>query len=188
MKNFTLLVGILLIGAVVQAQECVTDQLGLLKLVGSEEFHAEWIETTQDDGKPLMIKMQSQKDRLYFIFDKTKEGVWAEGLIRVCKNQDKLIVKISKEDIKVGDAAPWLIKMAMGGGAEFKLQITSKDKMHVAITGWSGDFIPQSEVMIKSPEIAVAPIEPAKPEVVKPERVKSKKSVKSKATKKPVKN
>jgi hypothetical protein len=145
-----------LFGVFSLANECVNERAGLLKLVGNANFSTEWIETTQDDGKPLVIKMLNQKDKLYFIFDKSKEGIWAEGLIKVCKEKDKLIVKIAKEDIKVGSVAPWLIRLSMRGGAEFKLDLKEKDKMHVSITGWSGDFIPLPNVAVVEPKVEVS--------------------------------
>ncbi len=145
------------------ANECVSDRAGLLALVGNPNFSSEWIETTQDDGKPLLIKMVNQKDKLYFIFDKSKEGIWAEGLIKVCKEKEKLIVKISKEDIKIGSVTPWLIRISMRGGAEFKLDLKEKEKMRVSITGWSGDFIPSrtgAPVEIKAEVSATTIISP----------------------------
>lgn len=121
---------------------CVRDQAGLRTLVQDNNFPTEWIETTADDGKPLVLKMSSREDKLYFVFDKTKEGIWAEGPIEVCKEKDKLLVKISGKDIKVGSEAPRLIRWSMSGGATFRLQLKTKELMHVSITGWSGDFIP----------------------------------------------
>lgn len=121
---------------------CVRDQAGLRQLVQDNAFPNEWIETTADDGKPLVLKMSNKNEKLYFVFDKTKEGVWAEGPIEVCKSGEKLLVKISGQDIKVGSEAPRLIRWSMSGGATFRLQLKSKELMHVSITGWSGDFIP----------------------------------------------
>lgn len=122
---------------------CVTDQAGLRTLAKDPDFPATWAETTADDGKPLIIKMSTQNDKMYFVFDKTKEGVWAEGPIEICPDKDILLVKISGKNIKVGDAAPRLVKWSMSGGATFKLKLKSKELMHVSITGWSGDFVPQ---------------------------------------------
>lgn len=126
------------------AENCVTTKTALLDLVQNKNFSSEWIETTQNDGKPLLIKMQERAGQLYFVFDKTKEGIWAEGVIKVCRERDRLLVKISQKDIRVGEAAPWLIKISMKRGAEFRLDIKGQDKMHVSITGWSGDFVPVS--------------------------------------------
>lgn len=123
---------------------CVRDQKGLRELLSDQNFPTEWIETTADDGKPLMLKMSDRDERLYFIFDKTREGIWAEGLIEVCSEKDGVVVKISGKDIKLGEKAPRLIRWSMSGGANFKLKLKQKDKMHVSTFGWSGDFIPMT--------------------------------------------
>ncbi|AGH96666.1 hypothetical protein [Pseudobdellovibrio exovorus] len=133
---------------------CVRDQKGLRELLGDQNFPAEWIETTADDGKPLMLKMSDRDDRLYFIFDKTREGIWAEGLIEVCSEKDGVVVKISGQDIKLGDKAPRLIRWSMSGGAKFKLKLKEKDKMYVSTLGWSGDFIPMTLPANVNPETA----------------------------------
>lgn len=125
---------------------CVRDQAGLRQMVQDNAFPHEWIETTADDGKPLVLKMSNKNEKLYFVFDKTREGIWAEGPIEVCKSGEKLLVKISGKDIKVGREAPRLIRWSMSGGATFRLHLKSKELMHVSITGWSGDFVPHKPV------------------------------------------
>lgn len=121
---------------------CVRDQASLRTLLGDQNFPTEWVETTADDGKPLLIKMSTRENRLYFVFDKTKEGVWAEGPIEVCPDRDNFLIKISGQDITVGESAPRLIRWSMNRGATFRLKLKAKDQMHVSVTGWSGDFVP----------------------------------------------
>ena len=125
---------------------CVRDQAGLRQMVQDNAFPNEWIETTADDGKPLVLKMSNKNEKLYFVFDKTREGIWAEGPIEVCKSGEKVLVKISGKDIQVGSKAPRLIRWSMSGGATFRLHLKSKELMHVSITGWSGDFVPHKPV------------------------------------------
>ena len=133
---------IIIFGLQAQADPCAQTRQDLNAFLKVESFPENWIETTQNDGKPLMIKMQERNGSLYFIFDKTKEGVWAEGVIQICKNQNNFVVQISRKDIKIGSAAPWPMKISMKSGAQFTLQLKEKDKMHVSTFGWSGDFIP----------------------------------------------
>lgn len=135
---------IIIFGLQVQADPCALTHQDLNALLKVERFPENWVETTQNDGKPLMIRMQERDGRLYFIFDKTKEGVWAEGLIQICKNQNNFVIQISRADIKIGSAAPWPMKISMKRGAQFTLQMKEKDKMHVSTLGWSGDFVPDN--------------------------------------------
>ncbi|MES2856924.1 MAG: hypothetical protein V4692_13735 [Bdellovibrionota bacterium] len=113
-----------------------------LKAFMGDAMKERWIETTADDGKPLKIEITSKEDLLYFVFDKTNEGVWAEGRAEVCKEAKNLVLKITGKDIKLGPKAPFPIRISMGSGAKFKLRIDGPDKLHVSTFGWSGDFIP----------------------------------------------
>jgi hypothetical protein len=109
-----------------------------------KDLHSHWIETTADDGKPLKINMEVRGEALYFIFDKTKEGVWAEGVVDVCKEKEGLSAEIAGKDIKVGPQAPRVIRWTMGGGATFHLKLKDADHLHVSTFGWSGDFVPNN--------------------------------------------
>ena len=126
---------------------CADDhqQLGQLvqKLIGQTPFVDHWVETTADDGKPLKIEMSARDSKLYFVFDKTEEGVWAEGPATVCPSDDVLLVKLSSKSIVVGKAAPRLIRWMMSDGATFRLKLKDAKSLHVSTTGWSGDFVPR---------------------------------------------
>lgn len=140
MKILFLFVGVLFV-LPTHAADCTQNKAGLTALLQGKEFYPSWKETTADDGKPLLIEMSTKGDKLYFVFDKTKEGIWAEGLISVCKEKNELVVKISKEDIKVGSKAPRVIRWTMSSGATFKLQLKDEQHLHVSTFGWKGDFI-----------------------------------------------
>jgi hypothetical protein len=124
-----------------EKSDCAVTAPALKTLLG-EAMKERWIETTANDGKPLKIEITSKSDRLYFVFDKTNEGVWAEGNAQVCKDGKELVLRISGKDIKLGPKAPWPIRLSMGSGAKFKLKFDSPEKLHVSTFGWSGDFIP----------------------------------------------
>lgn len=124
-----------------KSSECAKTSTALKDLM-ADAMKERWIETTADDGKPLKIEITSKNDLLYFVFDKTNEGVWAEGRAEVCKDLKNLVLKITGKDIKLGPKAPFPIRLSMGSGAKFKLRIDSPEKLHVSTFGWSGDFVP----------------------------------------------
>lgn len=120
--------------------DCTQEKTGLTRFLG-KEFHPLWVETTANDGKPLLVEMSTKGEKLYFTFNKTNEGIWAEGLVSVCKEKKDLVVKISKKDIKIGPKAPRVLRWSMGSGAKFKLRLKDERNLHVSTFGWSGDFI-----------------------------------------------
>jgi hypothetical protein len=101
-----------------------------------------WVETTADDGKPLVITVKEQNSKLYFTFDKTKEGIWAEGPAQICHEDDEMVLKVSGKDIKLGTEAPWPLRISMSGGTKLRLKFKDTENLHVSATGWSGDFRP----------------------------------------------
>jgi hypothetical protein len=135
-------------GAEEPKNNCATTADSLKKILG-EAMKERWIETTADDGKPLKIIINTKNDLLYFVFDKTREGIWAEGKASVCqqgKSNKDLVLRVSGKDIKLGSTAPRPIKWSMGGGADFKLKFVTSEKLHVSTFGWNGDFIPGDEL------------------------------------------
>lgn len=42
----------------------------------------------------------------------------------------------------LGPKAPGLVRMAMHGGANFKVKVNSANSIHVSTSGWKGDFVP----------------------------------------------
>lgn len=125
------------------ARDCASDLPGLAKLFKRESFPATWRETTANDGKPLVVKISERDGRLHLEFDKTKEGLWAKGTADVCAGKKSVEAAISKKQIKLGDAAPWILRMSMKGGATFTLEQPEPGKLHIGTFGWSGDFVPE---------------------------------------------
>ena len=134
---------------------CVRDREGFRNLLQGREFPGEWIETSANDGKPLVIRMSSTQEQLYFVFDKTREGVWAEGLISICPEKNELVVKIAAEDIKLSKSTPTLVRWAMKKGATFRLKMKSETEMQVSTSGWKGNFrvVPQPVIETPAEEI-----------------------------------
>jgi hypothetical protein len=114
-----------------------------LDALTSADFSVTWSETTANDGKPMLLKMSSRNNKLYFVFEKTREGVWAEGAVQVCTDRSGLVVTMDADDIELGPRAPGLVKMAMRSGARFKVIVKSPQSIHVSTSGWKGDFEPK---------------------------------------------
>ena len=123
------------------AATCASDLKSFRTLFGDENFPLTWNETTADDGKPLVVKITEEKNKLFLQFVKTKEGLWAEGTADICKDEE-IVASISKDQIKLGKAAHWVIRMSMKGGAKFKLQLLKKDVLKISTIGWIGEFSP----------------------------------------------
>lgn len=125
------------------AETCVTTLDAFKKLIKHDDFPVAWIETTADDGKPLVMRISSESDKLHLEFDKTKEGIWAKGFATVCQEKNSFSAKISKDDVKWGPEAPFVMKMR--GSANFDLSFPKDTEMKVAIFGWSGTFMPERQ-------------------------------------------
>lgn len=132
-----------LISFQLNAKTCATDLKSFRALFGDENFPLLWNETTADDGKPLIVKISEENNKLFLQFVKTNEGLWAEGTADVCRDED-IVASISKDQIKLGKAAHWAIKMSMSGGAKFKLKLLRKDCLKISTVGWSGEFVPET--------------------------------------------
>lgn len=134
----------LLLSSQLHAANCAADLKSFRGLFGDDNFPLVWNETTADDGKPLVVKIREENSKLFLQFVKTKEGLWAEGNSDICKDEE-IIAMISKDQIKLGKAANWVLKMSMSGGAKFKLKLIKKNVLKISTTGWSGEFSPETK-------------------------------------------
>ncbi|MES2528936.1 MAG: hypothetical protein V4598_17755 [Bdellovibrionota bacterium] len=128
------------------AKTCAGDLKSFRELFDNETYPLTWEETTADDGKPLVVKITEEKGKLFLEFVKTKEGLWASGTADICKDEGEIVATISKEQIKLGKAAHWAIKMSMKNGASFKLIKLKPLILKISTFGWSGEFIPKKEI------------------------------------------
>jgi hypothetical protein len=105
------------------------------------------IETTADDGKPMNIRISEREKQLHLTFEKTKEGIWAEGLTTVCfdKKEKQLEASLSKKNISLGKAAPWLVRLSLSGGATFGLSPQNDGAVLISTVGWKGRFVPAAK-------------------------------------------
>ncbi len=133
---------LLIISTGLWAKTCAHDTKSFQKLFGDETYPLHWEETTADDGKPLIVKITEEKGKLFLEFVKTKEGLWASGTADICEDSGEIVAAISKEQIKLGKAAHWAIKMSMSNGAKFKLTKSKPLVLKISTFGWSGEFVP----------------------------------------------
>jgi hypothetical protein len=103
-----------------------------------------WIETGANDGKPMVIRLIASSQELRLEFDKTQEGIWASGRATVCGSihdrDQTLSLAISSDDIRLGPAAPFLLRMAFKRGARFEITTLKDGEFQVKTTGWSSRF------------------------------------------------
>lgn len=94
------------------------------------------------DGMPLLVQVSDQEGRLALRFVKTRAGLWAEGPAEICRSDSGIEARIPREAIRVGPAAPWLLRQAMGQGARFLLARLPDGQLRIGSAGWSGVFQP----------------------------------------------
>ena len=97
-----------------------------------------------DDGKPLRVSIRENKDALILEFIKTGEGSWAELTGVICKAGADLELRISREQVRLGPAANWMLRLALADGGVFRLHQPAPALLHIATHGWSGHFRPQA--------------------------------------------
>lgn len=109
-------------------------------IMGDQAFPLRWEETSMDDGKPLMVSIVEKNGGLFLEFIKTREGLWAESAGVVCKIGAEIETRFTAEQIRLGPAASWLLRQALGGGGKFILTRIGPDQLRIATSGWNGDF------------------------------------------------
>jgi hypothetical protein len=127
-----------------QAQEtrrCAAS-IGELKLMlGDQTFPLRWEESTMRDGKPLMVSILEENNSLLLQFIKDKEGLWAESRGVICQAGSELGIEFTREQIRFGPAANWVLKVAMGNGGKFVLNRVDAGQLQITTSGWQGVFV-----------------------------------------------
>lgn len=126
-----------------EAQPCAAT-LGELKIMlGDPAFPLRWEETSMDDGKPLVVSILEKNGVLLLEFTKTREGLWAESAGIICKTSGTdLETRFSGEQVRLGPAASWILRQALGNGGKFTLTKLGSEQLRIATNGWSGSFSP----------------------------------------------
>jgi len=112
-------------------------------MLGDQSFPLNWQETSMSDGKPLEVSIGEEAGTLSLRFDKADDGLLAEGPGVICKEGQNLETEISGNDIRLGPAANWLVRHALGNGAEFKLTMLGPSQLRIETSGWDGVFSPK---------------------------------------------
>lgn len=118
-------------------------ELGVM--LGNHIFPLQWEETTMDDGKPLVMSIVENNGSLFMEFTKTGEGLWAESRGVICKTGADFEARFTGEQIRLGPAASWLLRLALKNGGKFKLTKLGADRLRIATSSWSGIFSPTSK-------------------------------------------
>ena len=138
--------GALLLCASAQAQpapDCANTLAGLRELLDDAHFPLHWRETSMRDGKPLLVSLLERDGALALEFTKTGEGLWAQSTGTLCRTDKGLEIRFSAQQIKLGPAANWVLRLALGNGGKFTLTRSAPAQLHIATGGWSGLFAAQ---------------------------------------------
>ena len=124
------------------AADCARDIDGLRSLAADPGFPLQWIEIGMSDGKPLRLAIAQRAGVLHFRFDKSGEGLWAEGEGQVCARGGSLMAEFGPDRLQPGPAAPWLLRRSMLAGNRFELTRVDAGVLRVSTPGWRGRFAP----------------------------------------------
>jgi hypothetical protein len=125
-----------------ESQTCATTISELRVMLSDQAFPLKWEETSMDDGKPLVVSIRENKGNLLLEFIKTREGLWAESTGVICKTGTDIETRFSGKDIRLGPAANWVLRYALGNGGKFTLTRIGSEQLKIATSGWSGVFSP----------------------------------------------
>lgn len=98
-----------------------------------------------DDGKPLVVSIRENNGNILLEFIKTREGLWAESAGVICKTGTDIETRFAGKDIRLGPAANWVLRYALGNGGKFILTRLGPEQLKIATSGWSGVFSPRTK-------------------------------------------
>ena len=136
---------ILVMSSGVQAHEAVdcASTLGeFRRLSGDASFPSRWTEVSMDDSKPLVVSIVERNGSLSIEFVKTGEGPWAEVSGAICNTGIDFQLRMTKEQIHLGAAAPWMLRLALADGGIFTLRLHEPNQLLIKTEGWLGRFVP----------------------------------------------
>ncbi len=128
-----------------EPETCAASISELRVLLDEQTFPLKWEETSMNDGKPLVVSIIENNGSLFLKFTKTREGLWAESSGVICKTGKNLETRFTEDQIRMGPAANWVLRYALRNGGKFTLTKHGPDQLHIATSGWSGDFSPQTK-------------------------------------------
>jgi len=91
-----------------------------------------------------VVSIQERNGSLLLEFIKTREGLWAESTGVMCKAGTDFETRFSGDQIRVGPAANWVLRYALGRGGKFTLTKLGSAQLRIAAAGWNGVFAPRA--------------------------------------------
>lgn len=125
-----------------ESQTCAATISELRVMLADQTFPLKWEETTMVDGKPLVVSIRENNGYLFLEFIKTREGLWAESAGVICKTGTDTETQFTGKHIRLGPAANWVLRYALGNGSKFTLTRIGASQLQIATSGWSGVFSP----------------------------------------------
>jgi hypothetical protein len=125
-------------------QSCAATIGEMRALLGDQSFPLKWQETTMNDGKPLVVSIQERNGSLFLEFIKTREGLWAESAGVMCKAGADFETRFAEDQIRLGPAASWVMRYALGHGGKFTMTKLGPEQLRIATSGWNGVFSPRA--------------------------------------------
>jgi hypothetical protein len=126
-------------------QTCAATISDLRAMVGDQTFPLTWDETTMGDGKPLVVSIFERNGSLFLEFNKTREGLWAQSGGVICSAGADLEIRFTADQIHLGPAANWVLRLALRNGGTFTLTRLGSEQLRIATTGWNGIFSPRTK-------------------------------------------
>ena len=121
-------------------QPCARTLADLRSLLAEPAFPLKWRETGMNDGKPLLLTIFEREGALVVSFEKTEEGLWAEGVSIICRGENDYEIRFVNDRVRFGPAASLLVQYSVLNGGPVTFAKTGPEKMQVGMSGWSGDF------------------------------------------------
>ena len=120
--------------------QCATTIRELKDLLADQSLPLRWRETTMDDGKPLVLTILEEDGSLFLAFDKTGEGLWAEGASVVCRDGAEVAARFTGQRFRFGPAANWAVRHTFADDGRFTLTKLGAEQLRIEVPGWSGTF------------------------------------------------
>jgi hypothetical protein len=105
--------------------------------VKTNNVRTRWLETTENDGKPLTISITDGANGL--VYSAKKAGVlWLTGNVSVCRSGGA--TEITLKNTKATSNVPMLARMALPSTQSARIV---NDQIKLAGGGWGGTFVGQ---------------------------------------------
>jgi len=127
-------------GHALDVRSCAKNIQEINQVWGGAAFPLKWRETSMSDGKSLVVSIQEKNGKFHLQFVKEQEGLWAETTGLICQVGNELEIEFSGDEIRLGPAANWLLKVAIGHGGKFSLKKLGSEELRIKTGGWQGLF------------------------------------------------